>query len=73
MCWTQANSVILVQGTLNEGDGCLSTIDLLVLTSLDQLQYNTDNIIFFLTKTYNLKKEVNCTEPSPSDSVPCLD
>ncbi len=42
--------------------GRLSTVDSLVLTSLDQLLSILKIII---------KEEVNCTEPVPSDSVPC--
>ncbi len=34
---------------------------LLVLTRLDQLLFNIENIIYFSYKTSNLKGEVNCT------------
>jgi hypothetical protein len=52
------------QGTRAES-GRLSTVDLLVLTSLDQLLYY---LPFY--KTNNLNEEVNCTEPSSSVSIP---
>jgi hypothetical protein len=57
------------QGSLTEGVR-LSTVDLLVVTGLDQL-FCFENItcIFYIT-TY-LNEEVNCTEPSPSVSNPC--
>jgi hypothetical protein len=44
--------------------GRLSTVDLLVLTSLDQFF----DLLFY--KTSYLNEEVNCTEPSLSVSVP---
>jgi hypothetical protein len=47
----------------------LCTVDLLVLTSLDQL-LKLKNIISLLYKTSYLNEEVNCTEPSPSVGVP---
>jgi hypothetical protein len=53
--------------------GRISTVDLLVLTRLDQLVFILK--CFFLTfviKTRDLKEEVNCTDPSPSVSVPCV-
>ncbi len=43
--------------------GRLSTIDLLVLISLDQLLFNRSSY---------LNEEVNCIKPSPSVSVPCI-
>ncbi len=43
----------------------LSRVDLLVLTSLDQ-------IIYLRYKTSYLNVEINCTEPSPSISVPWI-
>ncbi len=49
--------------------GRLSTVDLLVLTSLDQLIYIL-KIIFTFYKRINLSKEVNRTYPYPSDSAP---
>jgi hypothetical protein len=45
--------------------GGLSTVDLLVLTSLDQLKR-----LFTLYKTRFFNEELNHTEPSPSASVP---
>ncbi len=55
-----------MQETLNEGivSVRLSTF---VLTSLDQFFY-IDYIIYFIYKTSELSKEVNGTEPSPSNS-----
>ena len=47
--------------------GRLSTVDLLVLTSLDQLPSIWKFYLPFLQR-----KEVNCTEPLSSVSVPCL-
>ena len=46
----------------------LSAVDLLVLTSLDQLLLILANAFFY--KTSCLNEEVNRTEPSPSVSVP---
>ncbi len=49
--------------------GSISTVDLLVLTSLDQLLFKlTLNFLFY--KATFLNEEVNCTEPSPSVRVP---
>ncbi len=48
--------------------GRLSIVDLLVLTSLDQLLSKL-NILFSFLKN-NLNVEVNCTKPSPLVSVP---
>ncbi len=58
MCLLEFN-----QGSLTEGKR-LSTVDLLVLTSLDQLLFY-ENIIFLFYKTSYLNWEVNRTEPSP--------
>ncbi len=52
--------------------GRLSTIDLLVLTDLDKLPLILQTLFVFFTKRY-LYEEVNCTAPTPSVSVPCLD
>jgi hypothetical protein len=49
--------------------GRLSTVDLLVLTSLDQLNFILKIIFTFFNEEV---KEVNCTEFSPSVSVPWL-
>ncbi len=51
--------------------GSISTVDLLVLTSLDQLLWEL-KLNFPFYKTTYLNEEVNCTEPSPSVRVPCL-
>jgi len=53
------------------GRGRLSTVDLLVLTSLDKLLFIL-KYYFPFYKTSYLNEEVNCTEPSPSVSVPLL-
>jgi hypothetical protein len=45
-----------------------STIDLLVLTRSDQLLFTLKNKYFSLLQN----KEVNCTEPPPLVSVPCV-
>ncbi len=47
-----------------------STVDLLVLNSLDQFHF-IEKIIYLFCKMSYLNEEVNCTEPSPSVSVPC--
>jgi hypothetical protein len=52
------------QGSLTEG-GRLSTVELLVPTSYDQLIF----IIFY--KTSYLNEDANCTETSPSVRLPC--
>jgi len=51
----------------------LSTVDLLVLTSINQLLF-TMKILFTFYKTSYLNKEANCSEPFPSVSIPwkCL-
>jgi hypothetical protein len=60
------------QGSLTEGEGVLLyTVDLLVLTSLDQLIFKLIILISFLFKASYLNEEVNCTEPSPYVSIPC--
>jgi hypothetical protein len=41
-----------------------------VLTSLEQLLFYIANIFYFFYKTSYHKKEVSCTEPSPSVTVP---
>ncbi len=51
--------------------GRLSTIDLLVLKSLDLLLLTIKNYLLYYKTSY-LNKEVNRTEPSPSVSTPCL-
>jgi hypothetical protein len=58
------------QGSLTEG---LSTPDLLVQTSLDQLVFIIKLLFDFVYKTRYLNEEVNCTEPPPSVSVPCIE
>jgi hypothetical protein len=50
--------------------GQLSTVDLHLLTSIDQLHLIL-KILFTFYKTSYLNEEVNCTEPSPSVKVPC--
>ncbi len=48
----------------------LSTVDLLVLTSSGQLLFIMKTLLTLFTKQATLNKEVNCTEPSRSVSVP---
>ncbi len=50
----------------------ISTVDLLVLTSLDQLLFLLWILFIFFYKTSYLNEEVNCTEASTSIRVPCL-
>jgi hypothetical protein len=52
------------QGSLTERVR-LSTVDLLVLASLDQFFFYIENIINRFYKTIYLNQEVNCSEPSP--------
>jgi hypothetical protein len=52
------------------GRGKLSTFDLLVLTSLNQLLYKLKKIFTFLQKTSYLNEEGNLTEPFPSVRIP---
>jgi hypothetical protein len=49
----------------------LSTVDLLVLTSLDQVHFILPTLCPFYKTSY-LNEEVNCTEHSPSVRVPWL-
>ncbi len=51
--------------------GRISTVDLLVLTSLNELLFKLKLNFLFYKATY-LNEEVNCTEPSPSVRVPWL-
>jgi hypothetical protein len=44
--------------------GRISTVDLLVLTYLDQLLLILKVYIYFFYKTSNINEEVDCTEPS---------
>jgi hypothetical protein len=55
-------------GNLTKGEGLISTVDLLVLTSLGQLLLILK--VLFIYKTSYLNEEVNCTKPSPSVRVP---
>jgi len=45
-------------------------VDLLVLTSLDYLLFIWNILFTFFYKTSYLIAEVNCTDPSPSVSIP---
>ncbi len=47
----------------------ISTVHLLMLTNLDRLIF-TMKIFHLCYKTRYLNEEVNCTEPSPSVSIP---
>ncbi len=49
--------------------GGLSTVDLLELTSLDELD-KLKMLFTFLYKTSYINEEVNCTVPFPSASIP---
>ncbi len=51
--------------------GWPSTVNLLVLTSSDQLFVSNENIIYYSCKTNYLNEEFKCTEPSHSVSLPC--
>jgi hypothetical protein len=51
--------------------GRISTVDLLVLTSLDEVLFNLKLYFPFFTKTTYLNEEVNCTDPFPSVRLPC--
>ncbi len=60
----------LLQGPLTEGKGSVRLI-----SSTNQLRLAhsyVENIIYICYQTSYLNEEVNCTEPAPSDSVPCL-
>ncbi len=59
----------LVHGTLTER-GRLGTVNLLVLTSLDQLFLIWRHNLLFFTKTRYPNEEIKCTEPSSSVTVP---
>ncbi len=50
----------------------VSTVDLLVLTRFDQLLFIL-KMLYTFYKTSCLNEEVNCTESSPSASIPCPD
>ncbi len=56
------------QGNLTEGESLGHTVDLPVLTNLDQLIFYSKYCLTLL-KSY-LYEEVKCTDPSPSVSVP---
>jgi hypothetical protein len=49
-----------------------STVDLLVLTSRDQLIFILNILFSFFYKTSCLNEEGNCTELSPSESIPWM-
>jgi hypothetical protein len=48
-------------------------VDVLVLTSLNQLVFALKKNVYLCYRASYLIEEVNCTQPSPSVSVPCLD
>ncbi len=64
---TRDPSLEWYQGSLTEGER-LSTVDLLVLTSLNQLIFNLQILFSFFYKT-SFHNEANGTE-SPSVSIP---
>ncbi len=53
------------QGSLTEGRRP-STVDLLVITGLDQLLFYIEGINYLCCQTSDLNEDVNCTEPPPS-------
>jgi hypothetical protein len=55
------------QGTHTKGEK-ISTVDLLVLTSFNQLILLIENIIYLCYKTSYLNEEDNLSEPFPSVS-----
>jgi hypothetical protein len=57
----------LSQRTLTKGDG-LCTVDLLVQTTLDQLQFTLKILLSFVAK----QAASMSTEPSPAARLPCL-
>jgi hypothetical protein len=59
-----------IQGTLTEEE-CSIRLTSLYFLGLDQLLLMTLISFTFLYKTSYLNEEVNCTELSPSVSVPC--
>ncbi len=66
IAWTN-----LSQGSLTK-EGRLSTVDLLVLMSLDQLIFKLKILLTFFYKTSYLNEEVICTELTPSVNITCL-
>ncbi len=52
------------------GRGRLNTVDLLVLTCIDQLLYKLNNFLPFFTKRSHLNEEGNLSEPFPSVRIP---
>ncbi len=62
---------MLQQGSLTKG-GKLSSVDLFVLTSLEQVIFILKIIFTSFCKTSYLNQEVNCTEPSPSVWLPWI-
>jgi len=52
--------------------GRLSTVDLLVLTSLDQILILLEILFTFFYKTSYPTEEINCTQPAPSVSIPLV-
>ncbi len=50
--------------------GSISTVDLLSLSSSDQLLFMLKRCFSFSYKTTNLNLEVKCTNPSPSIRIP---
>ncbi len=51
--------------------GGISTFDLLVQTSLDELPFNIESIIYFFTKQATLTRRSTVLSPSPSVGIPC--
>ncbi len=61
----------LCHGSLTEGEGSVQLTSLYFLFEISSLLYWKLYLPFF-TRTSYLNEEVNCTEPSPSVSVPWL-
>jgi len=57
---------------LTKGEGRISTVELLVLTSPDQLLFILKIFDYFFYKTTYLKVEVNRYESFPPVRLPCL-
>ncbi len=52
--------------------GRISTVDLLVLTSSNQLLIILKKCLYFIQNNLSQYKEVNCTYSSPLENIPCI-
>ncbi len=68
--WSSIKWFSYLQPRNTDWRGRLSTVDLLVLTSLDKLLLKLKTL-FTSYKMSWINEEVNCTEPSPSVCIPC--